>query len=100
MRAHLLSHEAEIEEDFLQFCAKLERLKVQSGYLLVPYNLLRSEVPEAPQGSNYFKVVTDMWLERCLHSTECVDPGADTTSAPFRLFPIPGMSVKFKLDWT
>jgi hypothetical protein len=91
----LLSHEAEIEEDFLQFCANLDRLKVHSGYLLVPYKMLRSEVPEAPQGSKYLKVVTDMWLERCLHTTECVDPGAHTTSAPFQLFPIPGMSIAF-----
>jgi DNA replication regulator DPB11 len=54
--------------------------------------MLHSDVPKAPQGSDYLEIVTDMWLERCLHCTECVDPRAHPTSAPFRIFPIPGMS--------
>lgn len=96
MRAHLLSHEAEIEEDFVQFCASLSRTKVQRGYLLVPHTTLQSDVPKASQGSDYLKIVTDMWLERCIHRGECVDPQAHPASMPFlRLYPIPGMSAIF-----
>lgn len=61
--------------------------------------MLQSDVPKSPQGSNYFKTVTDMWLERCLHRAECLDPQADPTSVPFRLYPIPGMSAIFLAEW-
>lgn len=54
--------------------------------------MLRSDVPKTPHETENLTVVTDMWLERCLHRTECVDPQADPTSTPFRLFPIPGLS--------
>ena len=98
MRAHLLSHDGEIEEDFEQFCAKVGRIQGQCGYLLVPHTILHSDVPSTSHETKNLKVVTDMWLERCLHRMECVDPKADPTSAPFRLFPIPGVSATLLAD--
>ena len=92
MRAHLLSHDAEIEEDFEHFCAKSSRIPGRQGYLLVPYTMRHSDVPGTAHEAKNLKLVTDMWLERCLHRGECVDPQANPTSTPFRLFPIPGMS--------
>ena len=98
VRAHLLSHDAEIEEDLQQFGANLGRLKLQCGYLLVPHTLCRSDVPEVPQGSEYLRVVTEMWLERCLHFAKCIDPQANPPSTPFRQYPIPGTSAT--ISWS
>lgn len=59
--------------------------------------MLQSDVPETPQGTENLKIVTDMWLERCLHRAECIDPQVNPTSTPFRRIPVPGMSATFKL---
>lgn len=62
-----------------------------SSYILVPYNLPRKEIPSLEdEAESEPDVVTDMWIEKCLHSKSFVPPEADITSTPFPRFPIPG----------
>jgi hypothetical protein len=70
----------------------------QSFYAIVPYKMPRSEIPSAEDMVVEYKIVTDMWLERCLEAKAIVPPESHVTSTPFPQFPIPGMSVSF-LIW-
>lgn len=82
----------------MHFCAKFSRIQGQYGHLLVPHTMRYSDVPRTAQETKNLIVVTDMWLERCLHRMESVDPQANPTSTPFHLFPIPGMSTTYLAD--
>jgi hypothetical protein len=62
-------------------------------YILVPFNLPRTQIPSLNDDDDLEpEVVTDMWIEKCLHSKSFVPPEAHITSTPFPRFPIPGSS--------
>ena len=64
----------------------------ESGYLLVHHNTPYQDIPKLPQGAMSPAIVTDMWVERCLHRHDLVQPEANVTNTPFRHFPIAGMA--------
>lgn len=64
----------------------------KSGYLLVHHSTTYDDIPKLPQGTMSPAIVTDMWVERCLHRHNLVQPEANVTNAPFRHFPIAGMA--------
>ncbi len=64
----------------------------EAVYLLVPYNTAYHDIPMIPQGTIPPPVVTDMWVERCLHCQTLVQPQANVTNTPFCCFPIAGMA--------
>ena len=60
-------------------------------YILVPYSLPRSEIPSIDDDiETEPEIVTDMWIEKCLHSNSFISPESHITSTPVPRFPIPG----------
>ncbi|KMU85790.1 rad4 [Coccidioides immitis H538.4] len=88
LRNHLISRDAEI-------VSSIDDLSIGDGgpdpkqYILVPYNLPQSDIPSTADSESEVHVVTDMWIEKCIHSNTFVPPEAHTTSTPVPRFPIP-----------
>lgn len=57
---------------------------------MVPYQTLKSAAPSTDNMAFECEVVTDMWLEKCLHARALVPPESHVASTPFPRFPIPG----------
>jgi hypothetical protein len=55
----------------------------------VPHNSNDGEIPSLLKSIPGATLVTDMWVERCLHKREYVEPHSNVTNLPFK-FPIPG----------
>lgn len=66
--------------------------KHESGYLLVHHSTTYNDIPKLSQGTMNPTIVTDMWVERCLHRHDLVQPEANVTNTPFHHFPIAGMA--------
>ncbi|KAJ5653830.1 hypothetical protein N7490_000833 [Penicillium lividum] len=64
----------------------------QGLYIMVPYQTLKSEIPSTDDMAFECEVVTDMWLEKCLHARALVSPESHVASTPFPRFPIPEFS--------
>ena len=60
------------------------------GYILVPHTSSERDIPSTPDPDSQPTVVTDMWIERCLHKKAFVNPKDNVTNSPFQ-FPVPGM---------
>lgn len=57
---------------------------------MVPYQTLKSVAPSTDNMAFECEIVTDMWLEKCLHARALVPPERHVASTPFPRFPIPG----------
>ncbi|KAJ5107248.1 hypothetical protein N7456_003923 [Penicillium angulare] len=64
----------------------------QGLYIMIPYQTPRSEVPSTEEMAFECDVVTDMWLEKCLHARALIPPESHVASTPFPIFPIPGFA--------
>ncbi|KAJ5527425.1 hypothetical protein N7513_011584 [Penicillium frequentans] len=64
----------------------------QGLYIMVPYQTLKSAAPSTDNMAFECEVVTDMWLEKCLHARALVPPESHVASTPFPRFPIPAFS--------
>lgn len=62
----------------------------ESLYIIASYKIPRSEVPCTDDKGFSCKVVTDMWLERCLDTKALVSPETHVTSTPFPRLPLNG----------
>ncbi|KAH8672514.1 BRCT domain-containing protein [Tricladium varicosporioides] len=87
---HLLPHGAEISET-------LEKLSIISEIgtpdhllMIVPHNLPVSQLPEVPKSGPVIEVVTEWWVERCLHHKKFMHPTEHVVGRPFPMFPIEG----------
>ena len=63
---------------------------VRGLFVIVPYHMPRTDVPSIDAVHPTPKVVTDMWIERCLAYKVYLDPDKHPTSTPVRKFPIEG----------
>ncbi|KAJ5946782.1 hypothetical protein N7454_003621, partial [Penicillium verhagenii] len=61
-------------------------------YIMVPYQTLKSAAPSTDDLAFECEVVTDMWLEKCLHARVLVPPESHVVCRPFPNFPIPDFS--------
>lgn len=57
---------------------------------MVPFQTPRSEVPSTDDMAFECEIVTNMWLEKCLHAKALVPPDSYIPSIPFPNIPIPG----------
>ena len=64
----------------------------QGLYIMVPFQTPMSEVPSTDDMAFECEVVTNMWLEKCLHARSLVPPESYVPSIPFFRIPIPGMT--------
>ena len=90
LEKHLYSHDAEILSDMTQLSHTSETTS-ESELIIVPHTSSNSDIPPTPNPSAQ-EIVTDFWVEKCLHRKEFVDPSSSITNAPFQ-FPIPGNSL-------
>ena len=67
-----------------------------SNFILVPYNRPRSVVPELESPA---RVVTNLWLEKCLMNKQLSEPGKHALDNPIHTLPIPGFE-KLKINAT
>ncbi|KAI9827751.1 MAG: hypothetical protein M1832_004240 [Thelocarpon impressellum] len=86
---HLVSHGAEM-------ISSLEKLEVTPSadagpsYMIVPHHTPMTAFEDLTGPNGAFTIVTEWWIERCLHRKSLVDPDSDVTSRPFARFPIQG----------
>ncbi|OAX78567.1 hypothetical protein ACJ72_07122 [Emergomyces africanus] len=88
LETHLLSRGAQIVSTLK---ALVEDVPITGSgmYILVPHNLPRSEIPSIDDFVVEPEIVTDLWIEKCLHNNSLIPPEAHITSTPFPKFPIP-----------
>lgn len=58
--------------------------------LLIPHDISIDQLPITTVSMHHPVLVTDMWIERCLHRKQYINPEVNLTNKPFRRFPIPG----------
>ncbi|EER38764.1 BRCT domain-containing protein [Histoplasma capsulatum H143] len=85
---HLLSRDAQIVSSLSALASEVP-MNGHATYILVPHNLPRSEIPSIDDLVIEPEIVTDLWIEKCLHNNALVPPEAHITSTPFPKFPIP-----------
>lgn len=89
---HLISNGAELLPDVVQLFS-LAGADANHRILLMPHTMAASMIPSTPPGMSQPTVVTDMWVERCLHRKVFVNPQLNATSTPFQTFPISGTAL-------
>ena len=62
--------------------APSQRAGFHAGYLLMPHTFEGEpmQLPEVPAGT---EIVTEWWVERCIHSKRLIKPAEDPLSRPF-----------------
>lgn len=88
LQNHLQSHRGEIVQDILELLPS--STTSSSGYILVSHTTAHHDIPRIPRQTVQLVVVTDMWVERCLHRQSFIEPQANVTNIPFLRFPIAG----------
>jgi DNA replication regulator DPB11 len=86
LEQHLHSHEAEILSRLDELPEHDQSIHVYSAFMLVPHSSSSNDIPSTPESTT---VVTDMWVEQCLHRKVFVQPEANVTNSPFK-HPITG----------
>ncbi|KAK2748135.1 hypothetical protein FQN57_001259 [Myotisia sp. PD_48] len=84
LESYLLAHDATVSPSLDDL------LKSNDGdrtFMLVPFDLPQQNVNSQDE-EDELEIVTDMWIERCLHGQTFVPPEAHITSTPFPKFPI------------
>ena len=91
VRRHLESNGAQVVESINDFSRPSIPKIGQGLYIMVPYQTPILDIPSTDEMAFECEVVTDMWLERCLHARAMVSPESHVASTPFPKFPIEGM---------
>ena len=80
---HLQSHGAHLISD-------PSELPSSNAYLLVPHTISKYNAQRLVETRHQPHLVTDLWIERCMHRKHCVKPHENVTSTPFEQVPITG----------
>ena len=86
---HLRAHDAEILPSLDDFSQQPMPTEDDSAFLVVPHTSSEHDIPSTPDPVPKPTVVTDMWIELCLHRKRYVHPQVKITNSPFR-YPVPG----------
>ncbi|MCJ1437920.1 hypothetical protein MMC27_007307 [Xylographa pallens] len=89
---HLRSHDAEILSSLDDFSRQPITVENDAAFLVVPHTSSEHDIPSTPDLFPKPLVVTDMWVELCLHRKRYVYPQANITNSPFR-YPVPGFDL-------
>ncbi len=86
---HLIAHDARMapSPDKLDSMSSSDAL---TAYMVVPHDKPAKAFKGKTPLSGSCSLVTEWWIERCLHRKRLVDPDQDVTSRPFADFPIEG----------
>lgn len=89
---HLESHGAQIVE-------RGSEPFPDAAFVLVPHTVIASQASALAESVPNATVVTDLWIERCLHFKRFQSPTESVTSTPIRRLPIPGFD-ELRISWT
>lgn len=89
---HLLSHGASLISSPSEF-------PQSNAYLLIPHTTHKVDTRSIFQNGHNPQVVTDLWIERCLHRKRVVEPSENVMNTPLEHFPIAGFE-KLKISST
>ncbi|KAH6680556.1 BRCT domain-containing protein [Halenospora varia] len=87
---HLLPHGAEILDTLDNLSTNYKTGAPDHLLMIVPHNLPVSQHPEVPKSDSVIEVVTEWWVERCLHHKKFMPPAEHVVGRPFPVFPIEG----------
>ena len=62
------------------------------GFLLVPHDV-QLDLTSLPEAAGNMTLVTNWWVERCLHGKRLVDPTDNVLCKPFNKLRISGMYI-------
>lgn len=69
----------------------IDGFEVDDKILMIPHDLPRNEYPPMPSQLLKLPIVTEFWVESCLHQKAAVDPMQDRFTQPFKSQRIEGL---------
>jgi hypothetical protein len=89
LKRHLQSHEADVLAGLDDLSRGPSSAGANADFLVVPHTFSESDIPSTPGGDRRPRVVTEMWIERCLYQKAYLSPRSRVTHGLFK-FPISG----------
>ncbi|TAQ90234.1 hypothetical protein B7494_g1432 [Chlorociboria aeruginascens] len=84
---HLIPHGADIIKSEADLLAPLQSNSTDRLFMIVPHSLPVVEHPKLPQ-SDPIEIITEWWVERCLHHKKFMEPRDHVIGRPFPTFPL------------
>jgi len=85
---HIIPNGADISSTLDSFLESSGQVPPVRLFKIIPHNTLESKGSTPPQSESKVEVVTEWWLERCLHSKKFIEPSDHVVGRPFPKFPI------------
>ncbi|KAG8530480.1 uncharacterized protein KY384_004983 [Bacidia gigantensis] len=89
LETHLISRGAKIG-DIKTLAWDLREYELSDSFVIVPHTMPTPEIPNISKGSSPLPVVTELWVERCLHMKQYQHPSMQIMSRPLANFHIAG----------
>lgn len=83
LRQHLESQDAEVDSDASTFSQQSATADVNASFTIIPHSSSDEDVSSTPQLAGN-KLVTELWVEKCLHSKTFIEPQSEPVHGPFR----------------
>ncbi|KAI9718379.1 MAG: hypothetical protein M1812_004100 [Candelaria pacifica] len=87
---HLRSHDGDVATSLDTFSRPVPNLLESTAYLVVPHNFSAEQLPLFRNSGA--SIVTEWWVEQCLHRKSLIDPMQSVLSTPFSKLPIPAFT--------
>ncbi|KAI0378673.1 BRCT domain-containing protein [Hypomontagnella monticulosa] len=84
---HLSSHDGQISESIEDAASSNHREPLDRRYLVVPQTSQPDSHPQLPEGMH---IITEFYIERCVHNRILLDPHDHVLGQPFPQFPVKG----------
>ncbi|KAI1393131.1 BRCT domain-containing protein [Hypoxylon trugodes] len=86
---HISSHEGHISQSIEDAASSTHHEPLDRRYLIVPQSSQPDSHPELPEGMH---IVTEFYIERCVHNKTLFNPNEHVLGQPFPQFPIDGFA--------
>jgi DNA replication regulator DPB11 len=86
--SHLVPQGAEIVDSLDMLPSVSETEGTRHLLMMVPHNFHIAKHPKLPKSKIPIEIVTEWWVERCLHRKRFMHPAEHIVGRPFRVFPI------------
>ena len=87
LRTHICGHGGTVMSSSSELVAADSEL---GTYVVAPHDCRENQQKDLPKFTHQPTLVSEWWIERCLHQKIIADPKQHTLSRPFGSFPIPG----------
>ncbi|KAI9829560.1 MAG: hypothetical protein M1826_005605 [Phylliscum demangeonii] len=90
LRDHIQSQDGEVTDSLSNLSQQSPDLPRPAAYVVVPHSSPEANHLPLSDAEQLPEVVSEWWIERCLHCRRATDPAEHISSRPFTQFPIPG----------